>query len=127
LGGRATSESKKQKPKDIDSYLAAQPAPYREVLAAIRETVHAAVPEASEAFVYGVPGFKLGGKPLACYAGFKKHCGFYPMSAAVLRAFADELTKYETSEGTIRFTPDSPLPKALVRRLVKARAAELQG
>lgn len=126
LAGGGTRASKKQKPKDIDSYLAAQPAANRDVLSAIRETVRAAVPAACEAFVYGVPGFKLDGKPLACYAGFKKHCGFYPMSSAVLLAFAEDLAEYETSEATIRFTPEKPLPKLLVKRLVEARMAELQ-
>lgn len=116
----------KRGPKDIDDYLSSQPEDYRRALQAIRETVQSAVPDADEDFVYGVPGFKLDGRPLACYAGFKKHCGFYPMSPAVIRAYASELKNFEISKGTIRFQPEKPLSKTLVKKLAKARAAELR-
>jgi uncharacterized protein YdhG (YjbR/CyaY superfamily) len=43
----------------------------------------------------------------------------------VIRAHAFELCDYSTSKGTIRFQPDRPLPSALIRRIVKARVAEL--
>ena len=92
----------------------------------IREAVLAAVPDAEEAFVYGVPGFKLDGKSLACYAGFKHHCGFYPMSPAVIRDYASELNDFEISKGTVRFQAEKSLPISLVKKLVKARAAELR-
>jgi uncharacterized protein YdhG (YjbR/CyaY superfamily) len=122
----SSSHSKKRGPKDIDAYLASQPEHYRQALQGIREAVRAAAPDADEAFVYGVPGFKLDGKSLVCYTGFKKHCGFYPMSPAVIRAHSSELKDYEVSEGTIRFQPEQPLSKTLVEKLVRARAAELR-
>jgi uncharacterized protein YdhG (YjbR/CyaY superfamily) len=84
------------------------------------------MPDAEEAFVYGVPGFKLDGKPLACYAGFKNHCGFYPMSPAVIRAYSSELKDYEVSEGTIRFQPETMLSMTLLKKLVKSRMAEIR-
>jgi uncharacterized protein YdhG (YjbR/CyaY superfamily) len=51
------------------------------------------------------------------------HCAFYPGSLPV-EAHKKELKAYDTSKGTIRFPADSPLPSALVRRLVKTRIAE---
>ena len=126
MTAKSSNQGKKQGQKDIDAYLAAQPEDFRRALQALRETVRAAVPDAEEAFVYGVPGFKLNGKSLACYAGFKKHCGFYPLSPAVIDAFARELEGYEIAKGTIRFQPEKPLSKTLVKKLAKARAAELR-
>jgi uncharacterized protein YdhG (YjbR/CyaY superfamily) len=123
---KPSSSSKQHRPKDIDSYLSSQPDEFRMALQGIRETVRAVAPEAEEAYVYGVPGFKLGGRPLVCYAGFKHHCGFYPMSPAVMKAHAADLKDYDTSEGTIRFQAEKPLPAALVKKLVKARMAELK-
>ena len=89
--------------------------------------IRAAAPQAEEGFSYGVPAFNLDAKVLVCFAEFKRHCGFYPISPDVLRTFAGELSGYETAKGTIRFAPKKPLPAALIKRIVKARLAELKG
>lgn len=47
------------------------------------------------------------------------------MSPAVITAHQEELARYDTSKGTIRFQPTDPLPPALVRKLVLARALEI--
>jgi uncharacterized protein YdhG (YjbR/CyaY superfamily) len=109
----------------IDAYLAKTADPFRSALEQIRALVKAAAPDAEEALVYGVPGFRLNGKPLVCYAAFKAHCGFYPMNPALMDALEAELSGFRTAKGTIQFTPDSPLPDALVRKIVKARVAEI--
>ena len=111
----------------IEAYLVGLPDAPQRALRRIRDAVRAAAPGAEEAFVYGVPGFKLNGKPLVCYASFKRHCGFYPLSPTVIAAHASELERYQISKGTIRFQAEKPLPKSLVTKLVRARAAELRG
>jgi uncharacterized protein YdhG (YjbR/CyaY superfamily) len=48
------------------------------------------------------------------------------MTDAIRRAHAKALDGYETSTGTVRFPLAEPVPGALVKRLVKARAAEVR-
>ena len=112
---------------EIDDYLAKLPDQARAALEKLRKTIRAAAPKATEGFSYGIPAFKLHGRPLVSYAALKNHCSFFPMSPAVIDAHRKELEPYDTSKGTIRFSVDKPLPAALVRKLVKARIAESEG
>ncbi len=112
--------------KNVDAYLAALSEGDRQALENLRVAIRKAVPEAEEGFSYGVPAFKVRGKPLVCYAAFKNHCGFYPMSPDVLGMFAGELIDYITAKGTIRFDPKKPLPVSLVQKIVRERLKEMQ-
>jgi uncharacterized protein YdhG (YjbR/CyaY superfamily) len=38
--------------------------------------------------------------------------------------FKDELSRYKTSRGTIRFPTDQPIPATLVKKIVKSRVAQ---
>lgn len=107
----------------IEAYLAGLAPDQRLALAHVRALVAAEAPEAEEALVYGVPGFRRDGA-LVCYAGFKNHCGFYPMSPAVIAALSAELMGFETAKGTIRFTPDHPIPNSLIVEIVRRRLDE---
>ncbi len=111
---------------DVDAYLASVAPEARAALQKLRKAIRAVAPAAEEGFSYGLPAFRLDGRPLVCYGASKNHCSFLPMSPAVIRAHARDLKAYETSKGTIRFTPDKPLPASLVRKLVNARIAELR-
>ncbi len=112
------------KTKTIDEYLAGVSDVQRGVLEKLRKTIRATAPNVVECISYGLAAFKLDGKGLVAFGASANHCAFYLMSNSTVAAHQDELDKYDTSTGTIRFTADKPLPVALVRKLVKARIAE---
>jgi uncharacterized protein YdhG (YjbR/CyaY superfamily) len=109
---------------EVDAFLARLPDDVRAALESLRRTIASAAPGAVEGVGYGVPAFKYHRRPLVSFGAGKSHCSFYVQSPAVMDAHRDELAAYDTAKGTIRFTPDKPLPAALVRKLVKARMAE---
>jgi uncharacterized protein YdhG (YjbR/CyaY superfamily) len=108
----------------IDAYLATLPAEQRVALQSLRETISAAAPEAVEAISYGLPAFRYRGRPLVWYLAAKAHCSLFP-TAAVIDAHRAELAGFDLAKGTIRFTPDHPLPMDLVARLVRDRMAQI--
>jgi uncharacterized protein YdhG (YjbR/CyaY superfamily) len=109
--------------RDVDEYLANVPAPMRAALERLRKTIQAAAPQAEEVLSYRIPTFRQNGV-LVYYAAFKDHCSFFVASTAVSRRFAAELKPFATGKGTFRFTPQRPIPAALVRQIVRARVAE---
>lgn len=111
------------RPTTIDAYLDSIEADHRSALQTLRKQIQAAAPDAEECLAYGLPAFRLNGL-LVGFRAAAHHCAFILMNGTTVAAFKKELADYDTSKGTIRFTPDAPLPAALVRKLVKARAAE---
>ena len=117
----AHSKSKTQ-PKTIDQYLAALSPDKRVALERLRRIIRAAAPRTEECISYQLPAFRLDGKLLVAFGAAANHCAIY----GVVGAHKDELKDYDTSgKGTIRFQPDDPLPAPLIRKLLKARIANI--
>lgn len=115
------------KPASVDEYLAAQPEPQRAALQQLREQVHALEPDVQDVISYSIPAFRLRGRVLLFYAGWKEHCSIYPIGEDFYAQHADELAGYQHSKGTLRFRPDQPLPPNLLEEFVRYRAAQLPG
>ena len=124
--GSRISTKKESAPQTVDEYLAGVPEPARSTLKKIRAAIRSSAPsETTEVLSYRIPAFKHK-RVLLWYAAFSDHCSLFP-TAAVIAAFKDELKGYSTSKGTIQFPTDKPLPAVLMKKMVKARLAQVEG
>ena len=110
-------------PQSVDEYIAAQPLAVRLKLEQVRAAIRKAVPVAVEGIGYRMPGYKLHGKPMLYFAGFKEHYSLFAASGTFLRALEDELKGYELRKGTVRFPLAKSVPVKLISRIAKLRAA----
>jgi uncharacterized protein YdhG (YjbR/CyaY superfamily) len=117
-------------PTTVDEYLATVPNDVRKVLQKLRHTIKSIVPEAEERIAYRIPIFRLQRDLVGFSAQInpqKRLCSFYIMSPPLAKAIKKDLQDYEVSGATIHFTPEKPLPAALVKKIVRARVKELSG
>jgi len=111
--------------QSVDDYIASRPEGMREILERVRGAIRKAVPKADEVISYQIPAYKLGGKPVLFFAGWKQHYSLYPAIGGLVPAFQKELARYKISKGTIRFPLDEPVPVRLIGRIAKFRAKEV--
>lgn len=111
--------------RSIDDYLASQAEPVQRVLDRVRRIVRKTVPDAEEAISCQIPVFKLHGRPMLYFAGWKEHYSLYPSSDRIVKAFKKELAPYKLSKGTIRFPLSAPVPGRLIAGIAKLRAQDV--
>ena len=104
----------------VDEWLKRLAPEQRAALEKLRDQIRSVAKGAEEVISYGQPTFKLHGH-LVGFGAFKKHLSFFPMNSVVIAENAEALKGFVTSKGTIQFTPDKPIPAALVKKIVKAR------
>jgi uncharacterized protein YdhG (YjbR/CyaY superfamily) len=108
----------------IDKYLADVPENFRIALEKIRHIISQAVPKGTEETVsYGIPIFKWNGM-LVGFAAYKKHCSFFSCSGTALKKVKQEIKDFPGTLSAIHFTPDRPIPSALVKKIVRIRIEE---
>lgn len=110
----------------VDAYIAAQSPAFAAALTALRHRLRALLPDHIECMSYAMPGFRQpgpNGKMVVGYAGFTHHLGLYPHSGSVIPQI--DCAPFKTSKSGVLFTPDHPLPDALLRVIVSARQAEI--
>jgi uncharacterized protein YdhG (YjbR/CyaY superfamily) len=111
--------------KSVNQYIASKPKAVQSILKRVRSTIRKAVPAAEEVISYQLPTYKLNGRPVIYFAGWKQHYSLYPANDPVVAALKDELAPYEVSKGTIRFPLSEPVPVNLIERIAKFRAKQL--
>ena len=109
----------------VDEYIASHPSSVRKVLERVRRIIRKAVPGAAEAISYGIPAYKLHGRPVVYFAGWKQHYALYPSSGRLVALFGKDLAGYEVAKGTIRFPLSDPVPVQLIERIARFRAGQV--
>lgn len=107
----------------VDEYIRSFPEEIQLALNKIRAIVKEKAPDAVESISYGMPAYKLKGKPLLYFAGFNKHIGFYATPTGH-SAFSKELSKYKQGKGSVQFPFDKPIPYELIGQIVEFRVFE---
>lgn len=108
---------------NVDEYILEFENETRERLISIRKLILEIAPEAVESISYGMPAYKVNGKPLVYFAGYKSHIGFYATPTGH-KAFEKELSKYKQGKGSVQFPLNEPLPMKLIKEIVLFRLAE---
>ena len=109
--------------KSVPAYIARYPRAVQARLEKLRAAILKAAPVAEEKISYGMVGYKLFGRPLAYFGGFKNHVSFFAMPSTRAK-FRKELARYQGGKSAIQFPHDAPVPYGLVGRMVKFQAKE---
>ena len=115
----------KKKPVNFEEYLNELPESVIKSLIEIKDLIQKTNTKAEATISYGMPAFKYKGKPLAYFAAFKNHIGFYPTSSGV-KAVESELNKFQYSKGAIQFSYEKKIPIALIKKIIKIRTAQIE-
>jgi uncharacterized protein YdhG (YjbR/CyaY superfamily) len=119
---RARKPVAKTRYQSVAEYIATHPAPVRRVLRRVRSAIRKALPKAEEIISYQIPAYKLNGRMVIYFAGWKEHYSLYPVTRQVVAAFESELAPYEVNnKGTVRFPLSEPVPVKLIEGIAKFR------
>jgi uncharacterized protein YdhG (YjbR/CyaY superfamily) len=109
----------------VDDYFEQLDAEARAAFEHISTLALVIVPDAEQATSYGMAALKYQGKPLLGFAAAKRHLSVFPFSPQVVDGVRDQLSGFELSKGTIRFSVDKPLPDEVICKVVMLRKAEI--
>lgn len=111
--------------QSVDEYISLQPEPVAAKLAVVRSVLRKALPEAEEVISYNMPAYRLHGKVVLYFAGWKQHYSLYPAGPRLVDAFREELATSQADKGTIRFSLSAPVPRKLIGDIAKFRLSEV--
>lgn len=108
----------------VDDHIGQFHSDVRERLETVRRAIRELAPDAEESMAYGMPAYKLHGKPLVYFAGYENHIGFYATPNGH-EAFKTEFAQYKQGKGSVQFPHDQPLPEALITQVVIYRIEQI--
>ncbi len=114
----------KKRFENIDEYIETFTEDIQSILEELRQAIKKAAPEAVEAISYQIPTFKLKGKNLVHFAGWKHHISVYLIPSGTAD-FEKELSPYKKAKGTVQFPLGKPIPYDLVEKIVMFRMNEV--
>lgn len=112
-------------PESVSDYIAAQPEAVQPLLRRVRSAIHKGAAGVEESISYGIPTYKLRGRPVIYFAAWKRHFSIYPSTGQLVERFKDRLSRYEVEKGTIRFPLAEPAPERLIEAIARFRAEEV--
>lgn len=110
--------------KNVDEYIAQFSGETQQALTQVRDVITTACPEAVESISYAMPAYKLKGKPLVYFAGYKNHIGFYATPTGY-EAFREALSQYKQGKGSVQFPLAEPMPLELIKQIVLFRVENI--
>ena len=110
----------------VDSYIKSQDPKVQIILNKLRKIINTQTKEVVESISYGMPGYKLNGKPLIYFGAFKTHIGIYPTPSGI-SAFQKDLSPYKNAKGSVQFPLASPFPYDIFEKILKYKISENKG
>lgn len=110
------------KPTTVDEYISQASPHVQSKLKELRECLKKEATQAQEVLKWGKPAFEAE-YILFVYAGYKNHISLHPTVEAIASMKA-ELKGYVTSENTLQFSLDEPLPLQLISKVAALRVAQ---
>ena len=109
--------------KNIDEYIAEQPADVAERLASIRTLFHEVLPETQESIRYDLPAFTVGGYHLYVSA-YKNHIGMYPMYGIPELNEKMEVYRGKGTKDALHFKHSEQIPYDLIKEIIIAKESK---
>jgi uncharacterized protein YdhG (YjbR/CyaY superfamily) len=110
--------------RNVDEYLAQQPAAIYEKLTSLRDIIRKTAPQAEEFISYQMPAYKQKGI-IAFFAAFTKHYSLF-LKPHILNVFRDRLSSYKMTKSAINIPLDTQLPEKLVVEMISFALADNQ-
>ena len=112
--------------KEVTDHLKKFDSKQRAVLQQVRDTIAEALPGSDEVIKYGIPTFLVDGKAVIGFDGFKAHNSIFPYSGSFNTLMKEELASYTKTKGSIHFDLNKPMPKTLIRKIIKVRLRQMR-